>query len=325
MRESQPAFVVYDRDAGGVFRSALTLKRCPPPSDAPSNCPWLVPPSRRSFRLDARARWSGCESLLVDLGLPPVATPHIASAPANSLRWITLVRLSGDGGTLTGLGVAGGPDYHHLRVALDGTTVVDEFLAGTGAANHVNNGIGVALPFSSDLKVDIRDEPTPSPITTFWVAYVTDNSEPISESTRIETLEGVEYRYRTEHYAKRPGGTYEVDTLIGPRFLARVEIDRDVIVLARYPPGRFEPFGPPESPAVGLRARASVWDTETAESVHFGALGAAIRVPGRSTILQEVSLEPSMSEIPVWFPPGEYSIATTSAEYANIPTYFTVL
>ena len=38
-------------------------------------------------------------------------TPHVVAATADSVSWVKLVEVSGDGGVLTGLGVAGGPDY----------------------------------------------------------------------------------------------------------------------------------------------------------------------------------------------------------------------
>jgi hypothetical protein len=261
-----------------------------------------------------------------------VATPHITTGPANSLTWKTLEHVKGDGGTLTGLGVAGGTDYHAMRVSIDGKTLANQFLAGTGGSNHVNNGIGVSLPFASDMKVEIKDAPVVSPITTFWVAYVTDNSEPIGESTRIETEDGMEYRYRTVLYAKDSGETYEIETLLGPRFFARIELDWDVVVLAREPGGRWAPFGPggepgpppPEWGPVQLAARTSVLDTHTGEEVGFDSLGAAIRVPGRVTIVGEAAVLAGMTAIQLWLPPGDYSIATTHPEYANVPAYFTV-
>lgn len=49
-----------------------------------------------------------------------MATPHLTIAAADNTSWVPLARVSGVRGMLTGLGVAGGSDYHELSVEIDG-------------------------------------------------------------------------------------------------------------------------------------------------------------------------------------------------------------
>jgi hypothetical protein len=248
-------------------------------------------------------------------------TPHIAIATADSLAWISLVRHKGDGGTLTALGVAGGPDYHHFDVKLDGVAiVVDEFLAGTGTSAHVNNGLGVALPFSSELTVDIRDDPSPSPITKFWVAYVTDHSKPVEQSTYTEYVDDKEYRYRVLTYRRDGESTYTSVNLIGPRMIARMRLDEDTV--------RLLDWSRQEGGHAALTGVVVLSDTETGETIEPEVSAVAeIRLAGRSTVISTTEVFPSRrSVLEVSLPaPGDYSIATALRGYSNIPAFFTAI
>jgi hypothetical protein len=248
---------------------------------------------------------------------PIVPTPHLVAAAADSRQWVRLVHVKGDSGTLTGLGVAGGPDYHHFKVGIDGSTLTADFLAGTGAAaGHVNNGIGVGLPFAGELTVHARDEPAPSAITRYWVAYVTDHSEQVDESWHTESVEGKEYAYRTQVYRKPDGETYVVDSLVGPRHAAHIRLARDWVRLEDYSRG--------EGGRVWLGAEVLRVGPETEDSA--SPTGAVVRVAGRQSIVSEVRLAGIEEPVPVEIPaPGEYSIAAALDGYANVPAFFTVL
>jgi len=249
-----------------------------------------------------------------------VPTPHVHIAPADSLEWRQLAKVDDESGTLTALGVAGGSDYHYFQVEIDDRIVADDFLAGTGVTGHVNNGIGVALPFARKLIVRVKDEPAPSAITRFWVAYVTANSEPIDKSTYIERVGEKEYRYQRLTYARADKSQYVIDSLIGPRRIALIRLDTDSVRLEQWSPG--------EGGYVRLGGEVILTDTETGEEERPDRVSAVIRVTGRQTILTESRLGQASRRQPeqVFLPaPGEYSIATTLANYSNVPAFFTAL
>ena len=247
---------------------------------------------------------------------PSAPTPHVVAATADSLDWVRLLHVKGDSGMLTALGVAGGPDYHYFRVGIDGSAVTEDFLAGTGMAEHVNNGIGVALPFAGELVVHARDEPVPSAVTKYWVAYVTDHSEQVDESSYFERVEGKEYEYRTQVYRKPDGETYVIDSLVGPRHSAHIRLARDCVKLEDYSRGK---GGRIRLGAEVLRTGAEVEDSASPTD-------AVVRVAGRRELVAEVRLAGIEEPVPVEIPaPGEYSIAATLDGHSNVPAFFTVL
>jgi hypothetical protein len=244
-------------------------------------------------------------------------TPHVVAATADSVSWVKLVEVSGDGGVLTGLGVAGGPDYHYLKVEIDGVLVVDEFLAGTGVPGHVNNGVGMALPFKHDLIVHARDEPVPSALAKYWVAYVTDHSDPVEDTPYVEGIEGKDYRYRRQLYRKPDGNQYSVESLVGPSRVAGIRLARDWVNL--------EDISTEEGGRVWIGAEISLSDIE-AKGGEPPEATAIVRLAGRQAPVDEVRPTGIEEPLEIWMPgPGEYAIATTLDGYSNVPTFFTVL
>jgi hypothetical protein len=249
-----------------------------------------------------------------------VPTPHLKIAPADSVTWVELAKVDGDSGTLTAIGVAGGPDYHYFQIEIDDVIVADDYLAGTAVGGHANNGIGVALPFSAKLIVRVKDAPAGRAITRFWAAYVTANSKPTTESTYIEKLGKKEYRHQRLVYRKPDGTEYVTESLIGPRRIARVHIDRDSVQLMNWTRD--------EGGYVPLSGEVVLIDTETGGEERPDHVDVVIGLAGRQEVLSEAQLGPSSRRDPegVWLPaPGEYSIATTLDDHSNVPAFFTAL
>ena len=88
-----------------------------------------------------------------------VATDYANVRRSNYKALITVPSLGSPltqvSGTLTAIAIAGGQGYHYFKVTIDGNLVVDEALCGGGAWMH--NSIGLNLPFSRSLKVEIAD------------------------------------------------------------------------------------------------------------------------------------------------------------------------
>lgn len=247
-----------------------------------------------------------------------MSTPYLAVAAADSVTWVTLASVSGDSGTLTGIGVAGGPDYHYFRISIDGAVLAADFLAGTGVAGHVSNGVGISLPFSTDLVVDVRDGPTRSPITRFWAAFVTDHSDPIDESFHLETVEGTEYRYQRRRFTKDDIGTYVVETLLGPRRVAEIRLKHDF--------ARLHSWTPDAGGYVQLAGDATVTDFETGEQFMLKNVPAFVRPAGRAEVVSEALIgeRGQLEAAELWLPgPGDYAIASSEENCSNLPAFFT--
>lgn len=247
-----------------------------------------------------------------------MVTPHLTIAAADNTAWVTLAHVAGVHGILTGLGVASGPDYHHFRVAIDGTTLGADFLAGTGVAGHVNNGLNVGLPFSQELTVDARDSPEPSSITRYWVAYVTGNRGPAEVTNRVDVVAGSRYLYRVARYERGEGETHVIESLIGPARTARIRLVNDTV--------RLEDWSRDSGGYVQLLGDAELANASGEVLERLSQFTGLIRMAGRHSILAEASFGEDPSRQPVKLPvPGEYSVATVLPDYSNIPAFFTAL
>jgi hypothetical protein len=159
-------------------------------------------------------------------------TPYVRVAPASSASNVPLVVVRGTGGVLMGVGVAGGICYHSFRLTIDGSVLADDFVVGsnTGAGN-ANGGVTMSLPFEQELKVEIRDDPTPSAITRFWTTFFTWHSEPISGPDRhVERIDGQEFLFQRTDFADAEGREYTIDELIGPRRWSYIELSADTFL-----------------------------------------------------------------------------------------------
>lgn len=158
-------------------------------------------------------------------------TPHMTVSMVATATWTTLVHVQGESGQLGGVGVSSASNYHELRVTIDGVVLAQDVLAGanSGAADG-NIGLGVALPFDDELTVEVRD-PAASVLARYWAAYHTDNSRPVAAVREVETVDGREHVYVRRTYSSDDSDDrgYAVVSLLGPRHLARVVLDADVV------------------------------------------------------------------------------------------------
>lgn len=240
---------------------------------------------------------------------------YVHTATVDTDKWERLVSVEGSG-WLTALGVAGGPRYHEFQVEIDGRIVVGDFLAGTGGRAHVNNGIGVDLPFYEHLVVRARDRPRGSSITRYWVCWLSEAAELVSDDSAVEDVGGVAYRVSRRHYRRADESTAIVESLLGPQRVSEVALERDWVELRRTPDGNY------------ARLETSVLTRDTTEGETERVLTAPLEVrpAGRRT---PVALIPTVDELagtPVHFPgPGEYEISAVLDGFYNMPTYFTAL
>jgi hypothetical protein len=164
-----------------------------------------------------------------------MATPHIHTAFANNTSYVPMLRVRGLSGILKGLGIAGAPRFHYVRVTIDGATLVDEYLA----ANLIspapgNTGFVCDLPFADELVIEIRDL-VPSPQARFWVSYLlygfNDDYAETEKTEAIESIADIEYLVAYE----RAGDDFEIARLRNARREAIVVLDTDTWI-----PGRDE-------------------------------------------------------------------------------------
>lgn len=152
-----------------------------------------------------------------------MSTPHITTATANSTSFVLLRSVTGIGGQLLSVGVAGGTGYHFVRIGVDGRRLVDDYLSGTvgGGPTHTNTSLSLDLPFGSSFEVDVRDDPGASPATRYWCVDMTNGSELVSRSEELFTEHGTELVYRDEVYRTEEGNEYSTRSLVGPRVVSR--------------------------------------------------------------------------------------------------------
>ena len=179
---------------------------------------------------------------------------RVATATANSTSYTHLLDVNGVDGTLTAVGVASGKNYHYVKITIDGAHVVSDLLVGSNATQvAANGGLGVALPFSKSVQVAVKDSPGASPLTSYWVAYVTSHTEPLGEP-EIHLFEHDGQRILFEHARFGTAENwYTVDTLLGPLFRSEVHLSSDyylrgeqilgAVLLQEGPSGRQRPHG----------------------------------------------------------------------------------
>jgi hypothetical protein len=248
-----------------------------------------------------------------------VVISHIAVASANSAQWVQLLSVAGMGGVLTALGVAGGPDYHHFQLEVDGSVVADDYLAGTGNSTHVNNGIGTVMPFSNRLVVRVKDEPAPSSLAKYWATCITYGLGPTGEeATRVERVDGRPQRFRAQEFANGDGEPYVIETLMGPQRTAEIRLASDWTVLGE--------FSRRDGGHVRLDGEVLLSDADADGREEVTGAPVTVRLPGRHTVVDEAVIGGPEAPARIWVPaPGEYLIATNYEEHANIPAFFTVL
>lgn len=248
-------------------------------------------------------------------------TPHVAVAAADSTTWKTLVQVQGASGTLTGLGVAAGPYYHHVRVTLDGRHIAEDVLAGTGSSAQASNGIGVHLPFADEMVVAVRDSSRPSAGARYWVAYVTDDAQLLARDQRVVDVGGRQVLYEAALWRTDEGMRFEIVTALGPALLARVRLDDDTLV--SRPIER-------EGVAVELRGEVRLEATD-AEPVTPEAIAVDVRPVGRTRIFARIDATDvggagGYFEGTILLPArGDFEVVTRLEAYANLPTSFLVL
>jgi hypothetical protein len=238
-------------------------------------------------------------------------------APANNTSPVPLVHVQGIAGELTGLGIAGGMAYHRFRLTLDGHTLADDYLVGRNTAGASGNaGMGLSLPFESELKVEVYDELTASAITRFWAAFLTSHArtEP-EESIAVRRIAGKEYRIKRTSFSRPDAPPYTVDELLGAAHLSRVRLDSDTYFRGELLRGSLD-----------LEHTEHLDYTPTEESVRL-----FVRPIGRTRDLLGLELDVVRGERIFEFATGdlpprmELELAADLADYGNVPASFVVL
>lgn len=236
------------------------------------------------------------------------------TATVDTTEWKRLISVEGPG-WLTALGVAGGPRYHEFQVEIDGRIVVGDFLAGTGVRAHVNNGIGVDLPFYEHLEVRARDRPRGSSIVRYWVCWLSEEAELVSEDDAVEDVDGVAYRVSRRRYRRADDSSAVVESLLGPQRVSEILLERDWVELDRT-----------EGNYARLEASLLIRDATEEASEQLPAASAEVRPAGRQTPVALIPVGESAPVEPIHFPgPGEYEISANLNGFHNLPTYFTAL
>jgi hypothetical protein len=171
-----------------------------------------------------------------------LAERRIDTARTTSTTFVPFVRGRGSG-VLNGLAVAGGVQYHYVRVTLDGKQLagpvgvdgggrpMDPFLSGIqGGAAHGNNGVPIGLEFEHELLVEIRGS-VPSPQTVFWASYVIAPMAPQEPEAPVEEVQGVPHRFFESRGLR---------VLLGPARWSRVVLTSDVWLPGEWIAGRVE-------------------------------------------------------------------------------------
>jgi hypothetical protein len=236
----------------------------------------------------------------------------MTSAIVDSTNYETIVPETAGPGRLTAIGIAGGREYHYVKITLDDNEVLDEIVCGSNTrAADSNMGLGVDLPFDAKIKVEGKDSKRSS-ITRFLVAYVTENS-PIAGTPSLETS----YSEATKRaYLRRVSmfvgerGSYVTNELVGPRFRSYIELESDVV-----------------HPGTPIRGAVRVLDELSGDQIKVGDLPLSVTLRdydeplagGQTSDGQfEISIDDRYIRVPL-------EIATTSEEFANIPARFVIL
>ncbi|WP_405787283.1 hypothetical protein [Streptomyces sp. NBC_01367] len=228
---------------------------------------------------------------------------------------MNLLTVSNVDGTLTAVGVASGKNYHYVQITIDGTQVVSDLLVGSNAlVTAANGGLGVALPFSRSLRVDIRDSPA-SPLTSYWAAYVTSHTEPYGKpEIYVDKHENQQFRRELAAFGTAEN-QYTVDTLLGPLYRSEVQLSGDYYLRDEQIQGTvllYRDQGPsesrePMSAEVTLRVRPYGY-SRTLDEFQVGL------VEGE----REFVYDPGNDRIQT----GAFEIVAALPEYMNIPAVF---
>lgn len=253
--------------------------------------------------------------------------PHIVTAAPGSLSWHQLRSVSGIGGHLKSVGIAGGTVFHYVRITIDGQELVQDYLSGTlSSPSHSNTSLSLDLPFHHDFAVDIRDAPSSSPGTTYWCVYMTNGSELIRSDDEIVVQDdGMEYLYRREIYRTDENVEYSTRGLIGPNRVSRIRLADDVVRRDT------------------LQGSVHLESPSPDVPIHAESVDLALRFPGLQSELVripigeifsergfEVGLRVYLEELVSRFPPFPvaptmFEVATAIPGFANIPTRFAYL
>ena len=134
-----------------------------------------------------------------------MATPIIQADYANTVAYRDLVRIGPNAsGLLKGIALSSGDLHHWFKITIDGQTLVDEYFCGC-LGNYENNGMALDLPFNDELAVQIRDDPQPTAIPRFWVAYTRSSSKLEKEYVTTEIVEDREFVYKYKEFATDRG------------------------------------------------------------------------------------------------------------------------
>jgi hypothetical protein len=184
-------------------------------------------------------------------------------------------------GELLGIAVAGGIEYHHVIIRLDGEQLASNYLSGIfGGPAHGNNSLTVCLPFERELVIEVRNSIS-SPQTVFWATYRIDGEaqDEGQEMIEFEEIEGVAHAYRR---------TDDSRVLLGPARSSHVVLTQDTWL-------------PGESVTGYVELRTDVEPSlplGDLPGAHFGVYDAEVGIPlnvrlaGRSRLFPLQRLEP---------------------------------
>jgi len=255
-----------------------------------------------------------------------LSTPHIVTAAPGSTAWQQLRSVTGIGGRLKSIGIAGGTAYHFVRITIDGSELAEDYLAGTLASpSHSNTSIALDLPFDHDFAVDVCDAPSPSPATTYWCVYMTNGSELINSNFEIVIEGDTEYLYQNEVFRTEEGVEYTTRGLIGPNRISRIRLNEDVVRI-----GSLEGSVLLESPTPKVELQVESVDLVFR---YPGLRSELMRIPigGVFGELQfEVNLRSPLRDLVAQLPrnplqPTIFEVATDIEGFSNVPVRFVYL
>jgi hypothetical protein len=221
-------------------------------------------------------------------------------------------------GTLTAIAIAGGQDYHYFKVTIDGNLVVDEALCGGGTWMH--NSIGLNLPFSRNLKVEIADS-IPSTMPIFWVSYFVGGCNMIKRGKPArKEVDGINFAYRTDFFQTEDGKEYGVEYSSGAWSLSEVAVNVDA-----YRAGKIELSGSisvleqsEDNPDEFVNADVSnvvLVCRPAGKSAEFAQLPLGGWVEGQREFNWTIE----------YLPPGDFEIVATIPKFVNKPALIRVL
>lgn len=110
-----------------------------------------------------------------------------------------LLSISGSRGVLRSVGVAGGDGFQWIRVTLDGTQIVDQFLC-VSYDGPQNTGLSLEFGFERDLLVEAKDSRKRTGMPRFWIAYSWNRPAGGNRTLRTISIDGVPFVYERREY-----------------------------------------------------------------------------------------------------------------------------